>query len=91
MFLSVINIILYKTKKNKKLSNHRLLNEKVNGNITTMNTLNTIINSISQNINENVTEGLISLGFSESEATKVVVEDNFSIIQDAFDNPVESF
>jgi hypothetical protein len=56
-----------------------------------MNTLNTIINSISQNINENVIEGLISVGFSDSEATKVVVEDNFSIAQDALDNPVESF
>ncbi len=65
--------------------------KKVDGKITTMNTLNTIINSISQNINENVIEGLISVGFSDSEATKVVVEDNFSIAQDALDNPVESF
>ena len=56
-----------------------------------MNTLNTIINSISQNINENVIEGLTSVGFSSQEATKVVVEDNFSIAQDASANPVEAF
>ena len=65
--------------------------KKVDGRVTTMNTLNTIINSISQNINENVIEGLISVGISNTEATKVVVEDNFSIVNDAFANPVESF
>lgn len=91
MFLNVINIILYKSKKNKKSSNHRLSTSKTGDNITVMNTLNTIINSINQNINENVIEGLISAGFSDSSATKVVVEDNFSIVQDAFDNPVETF
>jgi hypothetical protein len=56
-----------------------------------MNTLNTIITNMNQTISSNVVEGLISLGFSEQEATKVVVEDNFSIVQDAIDNPVESF
>ena len=59
--------------------------------VTTMNTLNTIINSISQNINENVIEGLTSVGFSNQEATKVVVEESFSIVNDALENPVETF
>lgn len=57
----------------------------------TMNTLNTIINSINQNINESVIEGLTSVGLSDQEATKVVVESNFSITQDALDNPVDTF
>jgi len=56
-----------------------------------MNTLNTIINSISQNINENVIEGLTSVGFSNQEATKVVVESNFSLTQDASLDTVEAF
>jgi Holliday junction resolvasome RuvABC DNA-binding subunit len=56
-----------------------------------MNTLNTIINSISQNINENVIEGLTSVGFSNQEATKVVVESNFSLAQDASSETVEAF
>lgn len=56
-----------------------------------MNTLNTIISSMNQNINESVIEGLTSVGFSTQEATKVVVESNFSIVNDALVNPVESF
>jgi predicted urease superfamily metal-dependent hydrolase len=56
-----------------------------------MNTLNTIINSISQNINESVIDGLTSVGYDHTEATKLVVEDNFSIVQDALENPVEDF
>jgi predicted urease superfamily metal-dependent hydrolase len=59
--------------------------------MTTMNTLNTIINSISQNINENVIEGLSQVGFSHKEATKLVVENSFSLADDAMENPVESF
>jgi hypothetical protein len=59
--------------------------------MTTMNTLNTIINSISQNINENVIEGLSQVGFSHKEATKLVVENNFSLVEDSVENPVESF
>jgi hypothetical protein len=59
--------------------------------MTTMNTLNTIINSISQNINETVIDNLSQIGFSHKEATKLVVEDNFSIVDDAMENPVESF
>jgi len=56
-----------------------------------MNTLNTIINSISQNINENVIEGLSQVGFSHKEATKLVVENSFSLTDDAMETPVESF
>jgi hypothetical protein len=56
-----------------------------------MNTLNTIISSISKNINDNVIEGLTSVGFSNQEATKVVVENSFSLVQDSLNNPVESF
>jgi len=56
-----------------------------------MNTLNTIINSISQNINENAIEGLSQVGFSHKEATKLVVENNFSLVEDSVENPVESF
>ena len=60
-------------------------------NIVNMNTLNTIISSISKNINDNVIEGLTSVGFSNQEATKVVVENSFSLVQDSLNNPVESF
>jgi len=56
-----------------------------------MDTLNTIISSINTNINESVIEGLTSVGFSGQEATKVVVENNFSLTQDASNSPVESF
>jgi hypothetical protein len=56
-----------------------------------MNTLNTIINSISQNINETAIDDLSKIGFSHKEATKIVVESNFSIVEDALNNPVESF
>lgn len=56
-----------------------------------MNTLNTIINSISQNINETAIDDLSKIGFSHKEATKIVVESNFSIAEDALNNPVESF
>lgn len=59
--------------------------------LRTMNTLNTIITSMNQSINNSVIDGLVSVGFSEQEATKVVVEDNFSIVQDSIENPVESF
>lgn len=56
-----------------------------------MNTLNTIINSISQTINENVADDLTKLGFSHREATKLVVETDFDLVQDSIANPVESF
>jgi len=56
-----------------------------------MKTLNTIINSISQNINENVIEGLSQVGFSHKEATKLVVDNSFSLVEDSVENPVESF
>ena len=56
-----------------------------------MNTLNTLINSINQNINENVIDDLSKLGFSHKEATKIVVESNFSIVDDALQNPVDTF
>jgi hypothetical protein len=56
-----------------------------------MNTLNTIINSINQTINENVIDDLSKIGFSHKEATKLVVESNFSITEDALANPVETF
>lgn len=59
--------------------------------ITAMNTLNTIINSINQNINETVIDGLTSVGYDHREATKLVVEDNFSVVEDALENPVETF
>jgi len=59
--------------------------------MTTMKTLNTIINSISQNINENVIEGLSQVGFSHKEATKLVVDNSFSLVEDSVENPVESF
>lgn len=59
--------------------------------MTTMNTLNTIINSINQNINESVIDDLTKIGFSHKEATKLVVENNFSLVEDALENPVEVF
>ena len=65
--------------------------QKVTGNITTMNTLNTLINSISQNINENVIDSLQSQGFTHREATKMVVENNFSVVEDSIESPVEAF
>ncbi len=56
-----------------------------------MNTLNTLINSINQNINETVIDDLSKLGFSHKEATKMVVESDFSIVEDAAQNPVDTF
>jgi hypothetical protein len=56
-----------------------------------MNTLNTLINSISQNINESVIDSLESQGFTHREATKMVVESNFSITEDSIENSVEAF
>lgn len=59
--------------------------------MSNMNTLNTIINSINQNINESVIDDLTKIGFSHKEATKLVVENNFSLVDDALENPVEVF
>ena len=59
--------------------------------ISTMNTLNTIINSISQTINESVIDDLSSHGFTHREATKMVVENNFSILADSLEDAVEAF
>jgi hypothetical protein len=56
-----------------------------------MNTLNTIINSISQTINESVIDDLSSVGFTHREATKMVVENNFSILADSLEDAVEAF
>lgn len=86
-------IILYfiNKKNTKKSPTNRLQSQKADGKITTMNTLNTLINSISQTINENVIDSLESQGFTHREATKMVVESNFSLVEDSIDNPVESF
>lgn len=68
-----------------------MTNHKVGDIVSAMNTLNTIINSINQNINENVIDDLSKLGFSHKEATKLVVENNFSLVEDGLSNPVEQF
>lgn len=66
-------------------------NKEKSDNMESMNTLNTLTNSISQTINESVIDDISSLGLSHREATKMVVESNFSLTQDSLDNPVESF
>lgn len=56
-----------------------------------MNTLTTILNSMDQAINETVIDDLTNLGFSHTEAVKVVVESDFNIIASAEELPVEQF
>lgn len=56
-----------------------------------MTTLNTIISSIEQNINESAISELTALGFSHSDAVKVVVESDFDIVASAELFPVEQF
>ena len=68
-----------------------MTNQKLGDIVSPMNTLNTIINSINQNINENVIDELSKVGFSHKEATKIVVENNFSLVEDSLSNPVEVF
>jgi hypothetical protein len=56
-----------------------------------MNTLSTILNSMDQAINETVIDDLTNLGFSHSEAVKVVVENDFDMIVSAESLPVDQF
>lgn len=56
-----------------------------------MNTLTTIIDSIDQAINESVIDDLSKLGYSHTEAVKVVVETDFDITASAEEFPVEAF
>jgi len=56
-----------------------------------MNTLTTILNSMDQAINETVIDELTSVGFSHTEAVKVVVENDFDIVASADALPVEQF
>jgi hypothetical protein len=61
------------------------------GRKVTMNTLTTIIDSIDQAINESVIDDLSKLGYSHTEAVKVVVETDFDITASAEEFPVEAF
>jgi hypothetical protein len=57
-----------------------------------MNTLNTIIDSMLIEVNEEIISDLSRLGYSRTEATKVVSEfSDFDLIEDAALNPVSAF
>ncbi len=57
-----------------------------------MNTLNTIIDSMLIEVNEEIISDLSKLGYSRTEATKVVSEfSDFDLIEDAALNPVSAF
>ena len=57
-----------------------------------MNTLNTIIDSMPIEVNEEIISDLSRLGYSRTEATKVVSEfSDFDLIEDAALNPVSAF
>ena len=57
-----------------------------------MNTLNTVIDSMLIEVNEEIISDLGRLGYSCTEATKVVSEfSDFDLIEDAALNPVSAF
>jgi hypothetical protein len=57
-----------------------------------MNTLNTIIDSMLIEVNEEIISDLGRLGYSRTEATKVVSEfSDFDLVEDAALNPVSAF
>jgi isopropylmalate/homocitrate/citramalate synthase len=57
-----------------------------------MNTLNTIIDSMLIEVNEEIISDLSRLGYSRTEATKVVSEfSDFDLIEDAALNPASAF
>ena len=57
-----------------------------------MNTLNTVIDSMLIEVNEEIISDLCRLGYSRTEATKVVSEfSDFDLIEDAALNPVSAF
>lgn len=57
-----------------------------------MNTLNTVIDSMLIEVNEEIISDLSRLGYSRTEATKVVSEfSDFDLIEDAALNPVSAF
>jgi hypothetical protein len=57
-----------------------------------MNTLNTVIDSMLIEVNEDIISDLSRLGYSRTEATKVVSEfSDFDLIEDAALNPVSAF
>jgi len=57
-----------------------------------MNTLSLITNSVIQQINEQTIDDLLNMGFSHERAVKLVTEfDEFYLVQDSIDNPVENF
>lgn len=57
-----------------------------------MNTLSLITNSVIQQINEQTIDDLLNMGFSHERAVKLVTEfDEFDLVQDSIDNPVENF